>query len=186
MNLPHSKNLRIGRFSESGRVYFITKCIDRETKIDLTHPSIATIVCDSILHQKRSGIWHLLTFVIMPDHLHLLVALGEKSDLSKSMANFSKFPARKIQQMFPSNSGLLWQSGFYDRQVRRSVEKCPELTTYIHLNPVGKVLFRIRLNGCGLRRIRGMKVKLKLNGFGESLIAIWRSLLHSLFRTSRF
>jgi putative transposase len=75
----------------------------------------------------------------MPDHVHLLIGLGESKSLSRSMADFSKFTAAKIN-LIRLRDGSIWQKGFYDRRIRRSAEKCPELLEYIHQNPVRKGL----------------------------------------------
>lgn len=137
--LPHAKNLRVGRFSEPGRVYFVTKCVERSTGITLTVEPFASCVCNAILHRKRSGLWHLLAFVLMPDHLHLLVASGERETLSKTMGSFSQFIASEINRLL-NRQGHLWQHGFYEHAIRKAVEKCPALTEYIHQNPVRKGL----------------------------------------------
>jgi putative transposase len=136
---PHAKNLRFGRYSEVGRVYFITKCIDRSIGIKLTNEPIATCICDAILHRKRSGDWHLLSFVLMPDHMHLLIALGENKSLSKTIASFSQFTSSRTNSSM-NRKGSIWQHGFYEHTVRKAVEKCPALTEYIHQNPVRKGL----------------------------------------------
>ena len=138
-HVPHAKNLRTGRFSEPGRVYFITKCIERSTGISLILEPFASRICDTILYRKRSTIWHLLSFVIMPDHLHLLIALGEGKCLSKTIGSFSQFTSSEINRLM-GRQGRFWQPGFYEHSVCKSVEKCPALTEYIHHNPVRKGL----------------------------------------------
>ena len=138
-NPPHARNLRIGRFSESGRVYFITKCMNRSIGISLADKPISTLICEAILHRKRTEVWHLLSFVLMPDHLHLLIALGEKESLSKAVASFSQITSSKINALM-NREGSVWQHGFYEHYVRKSVEKCPALMEYIHQNPVRKGL----------------------------------------------
>ena len=135
----HSADLRTGRTSLPGHVYFITKCLDRANELNLGQNPLASIVCEAILQRKKRGMWHLLCFVLMPDHLHLLIALGEGISLSQSVANFSSFTAHRINAAL-IRTGIVWQEGFYDHALRRSVEKCPDLTQYIHNNPVRKGL----------------------------------------------
>jgi putative transposase len=136
---PHSRNLRLGRFSESGRVYFITKCVDRSVGINLSLEPLATCICNAILHRKRAGAWHLLSFVLMPDHLHLLVALGDGKSLSRTVGSFSQFTTSELNSL-TNRHGIVWQKGYHDHCVRKAVEKCPELISYIHDNPVRKGL----------------------------------------------
>ena len=137
--LPHARSLRFGRFSESGRVYFVTKCLDRSLGVNLTAAPLASRICEAILHRKRASIWHLLVFVVMPDHLHLLIALGGKESLSSSVADFSRFTASEINAVV-GRQGRLWQHGFHEHAVRKAAERCPALTSYIHHNPVRKGL----------------------------------------------
>jgi putative transposase len=136
---PHARELRIGRYSQENQIYFITKCINRSSGIDLSTQEIGKVVCESILFHRSTGVWKLLLFVVMPDHVHLLVGLGESKSLSRSMADFSKFTAAKINLIL-KKTGSVWQKGFYEHQIRRSAEKCPDLLAYIHQNPVRRGL----------------------------------------------
>jgi putative transposase len=74
----------------------------------------------------------------MPDHLHLLIATGETA-LSKSIGSFSQFTSTETNRSL-GLKGNLWQHGFYEHRIRKSVEKCPALVDYIHHNPVRKGL----------------------------------------------
>jgi REP element-mobilizing transposase RayT len=123
-------------------VYFLTKCLDRSLGVNLAAEPVATRICDGVLHRQHMGAWHLLCFVVMPDHVHLLVALGERASVSDSVRRFAQFTASEINRVL-GRRGRLWQPGFYEHAVRKAVEKCPALTDYIHQNPVRKGLCEV-------------------------------------------
>ena len=84
----------------------------------------------------RSQKWYcLLSFVIMPDHMHLIIIPREKniSECTKSIKGFS---SRKINEGF-SRRGSIWQRGFYD-YILDSEEKVTSRIRYIEENPVRK------------------------------------------------
>lgn len=68
-------------------------------------------------------------FTLMPDHLHLLLTLGEKLELSKAVA---RLKAKLRPSM--NRSALAWQAGFHDHLLRTEESLGPYFR-YIHLNP---------------------------------------------------
>ena len=72
----------------------------------------ADIVLDAILFGKEQGWYHLLAFVIMPDHIHLII-VPEGKNISECMKAIKGFSARQINKL-RKKSGQIWQSGFYD------------------------------------------------------------------------
>ncbi|MDB6115493.1 MAG: hypothetical protein JWQ62_2438 [Lacunisphaera sp.] len=66
---------------------------------------------------------------VMPDHVHLLAALGDKLELSRVIARL-KFKLSPVVVRL----GLGWQAGFHDHLVR-TTEPLLAYFRYIHLNP---------------------------------------------------
>jgi REP element-mobilizing transposase RayT len=95
----------------------------------------ADIVLETILFGREQQWYYLLSFVIMPDHVHLVIIPREKkiSDCMKSIKGFS---ARKINELL-NKRGSIWQSGFYD-YILDSEEKALSRMRYIEDNPVRK------------------------------------------------
>ncbi|MDB6113889.1 MAG: Transposase like protein, partial [Lacunisphaera sp.] len=92
-------------------------------------------------HQlETEGVWKVRCIVIMPDHLHLVVALGENRSLS---AGVRLFKGRLTPAL--RNTGAQWQAGFYDHRVRTADDLLP-IFLYIFLNPY-------RANLCPLDRL---------------------------------
>jgi putative transposase len=69
-----------------------------------------------------------LAFVVMPDHLHWLMQLGEGIDLPQCMGGVKSISARQL-------GTPLWQKGFHDHAVRKE-EDLPALARYVVANPV--------------------------------------------------
>lgn len=120
--------LRVGRWSQSGSDYFLTGCLQRPLTGLATAP-LAQLVRAKLHELDTAGHWHLRTYVLMPDHFHLLATLGPHDDLSGAVRQFkgSLTPALRTH-------GLRWQKNFYDHRLR-SVDELLPTFLYIFLNP---------------------------------------------------
>jgi len=78
---------------------------------------------------EQEGHWVVRTAVIMPDHIHLLVRLGEGGPLTECVRLFKGRLSSWLR-----TAGLQWQPGFFDHQLRRSEDARP-VFLYIYLNP---------------------------------------------------
>jgi len=134
--------LRTGRWSHFGCDYFITACLDRP-QTGLTTEPLADILRVKLHELETSGHWHLRTFVLMPDHFHLLVTVGPDTELSEAMRLF-KGPLTPLLRA----QGLRWQKSFYDHRLR-SVDELLPTFLYIFLNPYRENLFLSARNGHG-------------------------------------
>lgn len=137
----HQSALRKGRFSEPGLVYTITNCIEGRYRLlvpdpedPLRNPEPAEIVIDSLKWCHDNGFWNCFGYVVMPDHIHLIVKLGETRGLSEVMQSFGNFTALKLNRQH-GRSGKCWQKTFYDRNVRDDNELYNQLN-YVYENPV--------------------------------------------------
>jgi REP element-mobilizing transposase RayT len=118
--------------------YFITKCLFAPTTDTLVIPACAGIVITSLIWARDAGWWRILGFVIMPDHYHLILVLGEVKTLSDAIAGVSKYTARHINEHM-GRRGTLWEEGFYDHMLRDR-EDFDRVLTYTHWNPVERGL----------------------------------------------
>ncbi len=123
--------------------YFITICVkDRECRFGE--------ISDGQMHLNRSGriaenTWQQLNrhypaitlgeFVIMPNHFHGLIWLGDsKHGLSEIIRGFKTYSARQINQAFGTPGHPLWQRGFYDHVIRND-GSLAKIREYILGNP---------------------------------------------------
>jgi putative transposase len=73
------------------------------------------------------GVWYLELMLLMPDHLHALVAIDGEASLSKITSDFKRATAK-----FGS---IRWQRNFFDHRLRHD-ESLEEKAGYIRSNPV--------------------------------------------------
>ncbi|KPJ87261.1 MAG: transposase [Gammaproteobacteria bacterium SG8_11] len=124
--------LRIGRCSESNRIYHLT------TTTIHRHPyfsdfQLGRIVVQALRYQHDQGKVHSLAFVIMPDHFHWLVQLGSDTSLAKLMSTVKGWSTTRIQQIVSSKN--IWQRGYFDHALR-SDEDMQSVARYIVANPL--------------------------------------------------
>ena len=130
---PHSKDLRIGRVSVPGHVYLVTTVVDGRRKVFLDLMAARELV-GALRYQQEVGNARTLAFVVMPDHLHWLVELGERLPLSEVVGTVKAYSARRMRQL-AGVEGRLWQAGFHDHAVRAE-EDLRALARYVIYNPV--------------------------------------------------
>jgi len=104
----------------------------------LAIPACAEIVINSLLWARDNGWWRILGFVIMMDHYHVIIGLGEVKTLSDAIAGLSKYTARLINEHL-GREGPLWEESFYDHLLRDR-EDFDGILAYIHWNPVERGL----------------------------------------------
>lgn len=97
----------------------------------------ADILLEAILFGRRQHWYYLLSFVIMPDHMHFIIIPKDKN-ISGSMKSIKGFSSRKINEVL-GRKGTLWQSGFYDYMLDND-EKVLSRIKYIEENPLRKGL----------------------------------------------
>ena len=70
----------------------------------------------------------------MPDHLHLLIQLGDGDDLRGLMNRIKSRMGRLVNRRL-GRPGSLWQPGYHEHLLRRE-EDLKGIARYIVLNPV--------------------------------------------------
>jgi REP element-mobilizing transposase RayT len=106
-------------------IFYITQCaLPRGQNILL--PCAGSLV-SSICHYHDNGSWFCHAYVIMPDHVHLLIQTDGRIPLGTTLRNWKRFTARQ--------QGIKWQRDFFDHRLR-SEESAAEKARYMELNPV--------------------------------------------------
>jgi len=77
--------------------------------------------------------YHLLAWVVMPNHVHLLVEIWQIPQ-SKLIKDWKGFTARSINRLF-GRRGKLWQEDYWDRYIRDE-KHYRKVRHYIEWNPV--------------------------------------------------
>ena len=125
----HGKDLRSGRHSAPGHIYFVTTATYQ--RAPLFRDWNACCAAAREIHQVAQP--HLLAWVLMPDHLHCLVQLDDGS-LSNFMQKLKSLTALSFNKA-GKRTGKIWQSGFHDHALRRD-EDLKAAARYLVANPV--------------------------------------------------
>jgi putative transposase len=98
----------------------------------LARPDCSLIVEESLMHFDGSR--YLLTdFVVMPNHVHVLVAFRDDDSLITQCESWKRYTARQINQI-RGRCGEFWQIEQFDHLVRGS-EQFEYFQNYIAENP---------------------------------------------------
>jgi len=93
---------------------------------------------ESLLHYRDQGAFALHSFVLMPDHFHLLITPGPNTALERAVQFIKGGSARRIRGEQPS-AFPVWQRGFSDHRIRDAGDYASH-ARYIEQNPVRKRL----------------------------------------------
>ena len=126
------RNLRKGRLSEPGRIYLLTTVTHKRAPL-FAHWENACVVAREIHAMQDPARLETLAWVLMPDHLHWLFALGSR-DLSTCMRRFKSRSAHAIN-LSMARQGAVWQAGFFDHRLRGD-EDLHMQAAYILANPL--------------------------------------------------
>ena len=97
----------------------------------LGDPRAAEIVEDSfrVFDGKR---YELHAWVIMPNHIHVLVRMLASHTLGNAVRGWKSFTARKINELL-GHEGSVWQEVYWDRYIRNE-RHYEQAVAYIHEN----------------------------------------------------
>jgi REP element-mobilizing transposase RayT len=101
-------------------------------KCELRDPRAAAIVEENWLHADGQD-YRLLAWVVMPNHVHLLVEIWQKP-LAQLIKGWKGYTARRINRVL-GRSGKLWQDDYWDRYIRDEAH-FHKVVHYIEANPV--------------------------------------------------
>jgi len=127
----HARNLRIGRQSESGRIYLITCVTEKRTAV-FSEWNCGRLLVNVLVKEKQRA--ETLAYVVMPDHLHWLVELKDSAKLNQLMRTVKCVSSWRINREL-NRIGRLWQPGYHDRALRKE-EDIVATARYIVANPL--------------------------------------------------
>jgi REP element-mobilizing transposase RayT len=99
----------------------------------LRRPELAQIVAESLLHFDGQR-YEMGDFVVMPNHVHLLVQFIPPVDMKRQCTSWKHFTATRINREL-ARAADFWQSESFDHIVR-SPEQFEALRRYIADNPL--------------------------------------------------
>lgn len=111
---------------QNDQLMFITTNTFKRQPI-FTDPGMARLSIETLYNVKTLHPFLLFSFVVMPDHWHMLIRVPPPGSISKIMNSW--------KSAVVMNSGLkkIWQARFYTKIINDQPEN---VISYIHQNPV--------------------------------------------------
>lgn len=151
MELPKRKQNRLTEYNYSSpSAYFITICTDKRKNLFWDHvgatigrpEDVPLTECGSIVDQAikkipmRYPAVSVDHFVIMPNHVHLLLQINSDSDGRPMVAPTISTVVQQMKGAVSKQAGFsVWQKGFHDHVVRGETDY-REIWEYIEGNPM--------------------------------------------------
>jgi len=113
-------------------IYFVTTCTAKRRLLlanEVIHRAFESFASQGEVHGAFVG-----RYVLMPDHLHLFVALNDERISISQWTKALKGALSKSLRL-AGHSAPHWQKGFFDH-ILRSSESYEEKWNYVHDNPV--------------------------------------------------
>ena len=130
---PGYSALRKGRRSIPGQTYLLTwATLHRKPRL-ATLPAARTII-RSLKHADDNEWTRTLAFVVMPDHVHWCIELGDVYPLVRVMNSVKAYTANGLRNLLDINEPI-WQKGFHDRAAR-SFDNIEAVCRYVVANPL--------------------------------------------------
>lgn len=124
---------RLTHRTGAGYTYFVTTKTWQNRAI-FRVPETAQIVAEQIVHYRDEGAYKLHAFVVMPDHIHVLLTPGSATSIEKAMQYINGGSSHRLHAE-RAHRMTIWQAGFHDWTVRDE-EDFASKVDYIQLNPV--------------------------------------------------
>ena len=132
------------RFQQTRQIHFLTfSCYHRQPKF--TNASACETFVDALERGRQNYNLCVYGYIVMPEHVHLLVNEPERSTLAQAIKSLKQGVARRLALRAEDS---FWQARYYDFNVW-SEKKFVEKLRYIHRNPVRRGLVCSRNNGRG-------------------------------------
>jgi putative transposase len=113
--------------------YFITSRTWESRKLFIKTP-VCEIVIETLLHYRDKNSYLLHSFVLMPDHVHLILTPGPEISLERAVQFVKGGSARRISRTLNYHLPV-WQRGYTDHRIR-DVQDYENHLRYIEENPV--------------------------------------------------
>ena len=130
---PGTKALRKARCSNPRQIYSITSvCMCRENVF--SDYQYARLVAKTLSSEKLWPDAKCLAWIVMPDHIHLLIELGDEEPLSLVVQRIKSLTAVAIN-LERNKRQPVWLRGYYDHAIRTE-EDVLLAARYIVNNPI--------------------------------------------------
>jgi len=127
------------RFQQSGQSHFVTfTCYHRRQGFD--SPEVCDLFVEVLESMRRRFAICIYGYVVMPEHVHLLVSEPHRGLLANAIHYLKLSFAKRVRGQHGNlPAGAFWQKRYYDRNIRNEPEFIEKLR-YLHRNPVKRGL----------------------------------------------
>ena len=123
------------RFQEARCLHFITfSCQHRDSLLGT--PQSKDIFLEILEHTRKWYDFFITGYVVMPEHVHLLLSEPQRTKLSVAIQMLKQNAAHKLR---PVEGAPFWEPRYYDFNVWSGAKRIEKLR-YIHRNPVHRGL----------------------------------------------
>jgi REP element-mobilizing transposase RayT len=123
--------LRIGRWSQTGGIYLVTTTTHRRRPL-FRDVKAGRLVVRALQTEQHAATT--LCYVLMPDHLHWLMALRGDATLPEVMQRVKSVTGHALARAHQL-TGRAWQPGYHDRALRRE-DDIRAVARYVVANPL--------------------------------------------------
>ncbi len=127
VRLPHE----VPPWVADGNFFFITINCQPRSGNPLCRAGIGDAILGAAAHYHLDLRWHCRLMLLMPDHLHSIIAFPREPGLKTTVTAWKRYLARV--------HSIAWQRDFFDHRLRNHHEAAAK-TDYIRKNPVRKGL----------------------------------------------
>jgi len=120
--------------------YFVTACAHMHRNL-FQRRETAELMVATILRYRDAGEFQIHEYVVMPNHIHLLVTPGSGSAIARAMQLIKGGFSHALRET-GSRMNAVWQPGYHDRRVR-DLDEFANFARYIRENPVRRGLARV-------------------------------------------
>ena len=123
----------------TSRTFFVTSSTDNKRNL-LQSDRFAGLFVKVLYEYRAQGKYKLHEFVVMPDHFHLLLTLGEDMSIERAVQFIKGGFAFRAGKEFGARA-FFWQKGFSEARVFEA-SRYAKMQDYIWNNPVKRGLVR--------------------------------------------
>ena len=148
--------MKLKHYDGQGYARFVTFCTHRKIPV-LTNDLFRQAVLDAIQEVQTTTGFQLLAYVIMPEHIHLVLVPQDKERLGSIIGEIKRLSSKRIHRKLVDEHSMLlsrltvkrngssrfafWQRRCYDHNCRTPVSVWQKVC-YCHNNPVKRGLVR--------------------------------------------
>ena len=138
------------RFHHSGQGHFVTFCCYHRRRLFTTDASCR--IFESALERvRRSFKLHVYGYVVMPEHVHLLLSEPQRDTLADALKSLKQGVSRRLI----GDAEHFWQKRYYDLNIRNYPAVCGEAA--LHSSQSGQAGLVRASGGLGLEQFSPLR-----------------------------